>query len=485
MHTELTPNHVPLPTAPRGLADWVTHLREQDMPAFGHTVTAIHALVEDDSATANRLAGVILRDPATTTKVLRLANSAYFNVSNQGVSTISRAIVVLGFDAVAHMAIGLALVDATLRGGVRTRVEKELARCFLAASLARGVARMRGEGAIEEVFIAALLSRIGEMAFWCFGGAQANMLDTQLSDIADCAEDLASQQAVLGFRLPRLSLQLAREWHLGSLLMEVLNGGARLPPRAQAVRHGLRVARAISLGDDNARLAQELEDLAIFVDRPADELQTEIAALAADAARLAAGFGVAGAVVPRLAPAATAPIAADPAPAISAAEQELGILRELSMLVASGGKFVDVIYLVAEGMLQVAGFARVVVALLSPDRKQLSGKIAIGKGSDALRARFTVALGICADAPFDRLIADGQARRFDRSRGPLMPKVSGAAGVAPISGQGRCVGVIYAERGDDAAALDDTCFHAFLHFAQYATLALNAGTPLAGKASPV
>jgi hypothetical protein len=36
------------------------------------------------------------------------------------------------------------------------------------------VIQRRGEQQGEQVFIAALLSRVGEMAFWCFGGERAS-----------------------------------------------------------------------------------------------------------------------------------------------------------------------------------------------------------------------------------------------------------------------------------------------------------------------
>ena len=119
MYPELTFDEIPpLPgAAPEGLSGWVAHVRELDMPAFGSTVAAIRGIVSDDSASAARLAAVILRDPAMTTKVLRLANSAYFNTSRQGVSTISRAIVVLGFDGVADHEVDLGPVA----GGDRRR----------------------------------------------------------------------------------------------------------------------------------------------------------------------------------------------------------------------------------------------------------------------------------------------------------------------------------------------------------------------------
>src|SRR5574337_1270393 len=112
---------------PSGAAEWIAHIRERDMPAFGATVAAVRKVTGDERASASRLAQVILQDAALTTKVLKLANSAFYNPTRQGVSTISRAIVLLGFDLVADIALGVSLVDALLAGGVRGRVVAEMA----------------------------------------------------------------------------------------------------------------------------------------------------------------------------------------------------------------------------------------------------------------------------------------------------------------------------------------------------------------------
>ncbi len=100
------------------------------MPAFARTVDALRRIVGDERASASALAQVILKDAPMTTKVLRLANSAYFNHAHQGINTVSRAIVVLGFDPVAQLALSVALIDALLGGGVRSRVHQEMARSF-------------------------------------------------------------------------------------------------------------------------------------------------------------------------------------------------------------------------------------------------------------------------------------------------------------------------------------------------------------------
>lgn len=443
------------------------------MPAFGNTVEAVRGIVSDESASASKLASVILRDQAMTTKILRLANSAYFNASRQGVSTISRAIVVLGFDVVADMAVGLALIDGLLKGGVRERVTEEMARCFFAATLARGLARMRGEGRAEEVFIAALLSRVGEMAFWCFGAEQAEALSGQLPSEADDAAVESVQQAVLGFRLRQLSVQLAREWHLGTLLQDALDPAGRPPPLVESIRHGHAIARAVTSGWDSGAMRAALANTATFVRVPAEELNQEIMRMSREAADLAADYGARDAARAIPVP-AQAEAVAPAAPEMTPAERQLHILRELSMHIMSGGSFADAVYLACEGILQGVGFQRVVVALVTPNRRQVVGKYALGEGSDGLARRFVFTLGTASDDPIDTVISSLQPTRADHARGRLQNAGNGGAYcMAPIVGQGRCIGLVFAER-DAVGTIADDAFYAFAHFVQHMSMALQS-----------
>ncbi|MCB1960508.1 MAG: HDOD domain-containing protein [Rhodocyclaceae bacterium] len=480
MFPELTFDEFPPapPAGPQGLSGWVAHVRELDMPAFGSTVMAIRSIVSDDDASASRLAAVILRDPAMTTKVLRLANSAYFNTSRQGVSTISRAIVVLGFNGVADMAIGLALVDALLKGGVRTRVVDELSRCFFAATVARGLARMRSDAHAEEIFIAALLSRVGDMAFWCFGGAQAEALDRQLPSGCDAAQVQTIEHQVLGFRLRQLSLQLAREWHLGTLLHDVLDPAGRSNPQVDAIRLGHAVAQGVVAGWESPAFRAALREAAQFVNQSEASLREEIVSLAKAAARLATDYGatdVAGQI----------PVAADPPvsemppmPVPDPAERQLHILRELSVLIFEGGSFADAVCLACEGILQGVGFARVVVAMVTPNRAQVVGKYGLGDGGEAIRKRFVFTLGSHPGDPIDLAFANLRPQRLGGQRGRLADVAgAGPACLAPIVGHGRCIGMVYAERERGQPPVDDDTFHAFAHFVQHLTMAVPAPRP--------
>lgn len=473
----------PVPArTPREPAEWVAHIRDQDMPALGATVALVHAVTEDESATTDRLAQVILQDAAMTAKVLKLANSAFYNPARQPISTISRAIVVLGFDVVAEIAIGIHLVDSLLSGGVRQRVRDEMARGFHAAVQARAIASMRRDGRSEEVFIAALLSRVGEMAFWCFGGQAAQRLDDVLQTSEQSAED--TQMAVLGFRLRQLSAGLAREWKLGALLQSVLEGGPRPSPAEQAIRFGQRLAAELENGWESPAMGRVLGEVAGFAGVPEEQLREAIAANCREAARIAIDYG-AGEAAPRI------PLAGQVAPEHDAAGEEpaeptpqlqLRILRELSGRIATGARLSEILQLVLEGVYRGVGFDRVLFALLTPNRRQLVAKTGLGAGVEALRQRFIFSLDDTPGDLFDEFFRNPRALRIDPAR-PLpgfaldrLQLISNAklACIAPILIQGRPIGLFYADRLNPARGIDDETFEAFQLFVQQVSLAVIA-----------
>lgn len=472
------------PREPRAPQDWVVHIREQEMPAFGATVAAVHRVTGDEQASAGRLAQVILQDAALTTKVLKLANSAYYNPTRQPISTISRAIVVLGFNVVVEIAIGVVLVDALLAGGVRQRVVAEMARCFHAAVQARALLQLRKERFGEEVFIAALLARVGEMAFWCFGGGVAQRLDALLA--AGTLTPDEAQQTALGFNLRQLSLGLAREWRLGSLLVDVLEGRSRPGVEEQAVLLAHRLAAAVEKGWDSPVVAPLVESLAGFTGEPDDVVREALASSAAEAARIAACYGAGEAS--RLIP-VPIPTAVDTAAADEVGEADpllqLRILREISGRIAAGATLGEVLEMVLEGIYRAVGFERVLFALLTPNRQQLVGKAALGQGAESLSQRFIFTLDQVADDVFNAFFRNPRVLNLGPGLTPAgidagrLEAVSGMrfACIAPILAQGRAIGLFYADRPHARSAIDRDSVDSLLLFSQQVSLAVARNAP--------
>ncbi len=76
-------------------------------------ITNILTLVQKSSSSARDVAAYISRDQAISSAVLKIANSAYYNLSGK-VEAIDRVVVVLGFETVKNLALGTS-VFSTLK----------------------------------------------------------------------------------------------------------------------------------------------------------------------------------------------------------------------------------------------------------------------------------------------------------------------------------------------------------------------------------
>jgi HD-like signal output (HDOD) protein len=84
---------------------------KSDFPALSESVSAINKIANSETESIDKLSNTILKDFALTNKLLRLVNSAYFRPAGGGISTVSRAVIVLGFEAVRNIAITVLLFE--------------------------------------------------------------------------------------------------------------------------------------------------------------------------------------------------------------------------------------------------------------------------------------------------------------------------------------------------------------------------------------
>lgn len=468
---------------------WVHRIRDEEMPIFGHTVQQIVSVAEDDEAPAADLARVILQDASMTARVLKLANTIYYNPREQGISTVSRAVVVLGFNTVHNMCLSIALVDSFVHGSARDRMTRELARSIHAAVQARTIAIERDDPSPEEVFIATLLLHLGELAFWCFSGEVGDELDAVMQQPGYTPEQ--AQDEVLGFRLKKLTLSLAREWRLHELLRETLSDPKRAGTRAETVLLSHELAEAAEEhGWNDPKTTEVTERIAKLSGKPEKETRAMLHQNAREAAHIAGVFGAASA-------AKVIPIphqyAAEAEEVIEEADEQppypepdgmlqLKILRELAMLLEKGGTFNLVMELVLEGIYRGVGTDRTLFALLTQDKQSLRAKYALGEGGDGLTQRFHFSWAERQNIFFQSM-ADSRCFWYDPVKYPeLQPLVTGSVTgvvgrvpfyVCPIVVNGRAIGVFYADRGLSGRELDEEGFESFQHFTKEANMGLS------------
>lgn len=200
---------------------------KSDFPALSDSVSAINKLTSSENENAASLSETILKDYALTNKILRLVNSAYYRQAGGGnISTVSRAVIVLGFDTIRNIAITVLLFEHMQD---KANV-KELKETFLRANLAGLLARESSHGALlgrqrEEAFICALFHGLGQLlAQYYFPEEVAEI--AKLMEFKKLSERAAAIQ-VLGIALEDLGIGIAGSWGFPKAIVESMR---RLPP---------------------------------------------------------------------------------------------------------------------------------------------------------------------------------------------------------------------------------------------------------------
>lgn len=503
------------------LQQWTRELAQNQMPVFAQTANTIAKSADDEDSSARQLAQQILQDVSMTTRLLRMANSSHFNPSGGKITTISRAIILLGFNVVRDLCLSIAVVDTFLEGPHRELATAEMALSFHAAMQARGLAEISGQRNAEEVFIATLLSHLGELAFLCFSPKLDPIAVSSL--VAARRRDPSKREEVereqLGFPIRELTAALNREWRLSPLLGSALDPRSAKNDATDTIGFGRELAELLHSGAPEASLQACVQKIAKRLGVDALQLRQQVALNARAAIDTVNRLGAPSAakLIPQLqaepatttpasthrsaSPAAAPPVAGHapsagttasngvgeaferPQPAdpwhAGDSELQLGILRDLSHLLVETRPSVAVLMeLILEGVLRGVGMDRVIFALLTPDRKHLRAKSMLCVDGHT-SVPFEFALQPPGASLFERLLRSGESLWIGNPKSqvnldPALRQLSGGHCFAmPLAVGGTPIGLLYADRRVSARPLSEELFTQFKLFGQQARLGLS------------
>lgn len=475
---------------PRTLDQWVRLISDEEMPVFAHTARHVAGLASSAITSSGDLARVVLMDSAMTTRVLRMANSAYYNPGVKRITTVSRGIVILGFETVRSIALSIAMVDTLLRGNRHDRLVMEMAHAFHAAVQARSFAEKRGDPAPEEVFIAALLFRLGAMAFWCFPHGYDEALDAAL---ADAHQPMKAERAILGFALKDLTAALNREWNLSELLGHTFDGRHSHDARVKIIEVASGLATSVSEHDwDSAQTRKLIARATELTGCSEEEMVRLVHDNARQAVHAATDYGaevaarqiplpnVAGPYVPAAPPPAERPV--DP-------DFQLRILREISAMLSERVDVNGLLGMILEGIFRGIAMDNAVLALIASDSAALKAKYVLGVAGGIVGNQFDFAIDGGDGNPIIQILNSGEpvwARRgSSRWRQCQASDLVGCLGDAeffafPIHVGGRPRGMFYADRGRTGRVLDERDFDSFRHLCEQAVIGLAVAGPRGG-----
>ncbi len=133
----------------------------RNLPPLPEVTRQLLAIMRDEASSANDVAKVLSSDQALAGKVLKLANSSFYGVPNE-VTTISRAVVIMGFTGIRNMALGLGSAAALRKMDSKVDMNAFWAHAMANAAAAQVLAPyMQRRMDPEEAFLAGLMHDIG------------------------------------------------------------------------------------------------------------------------------------------------------------------------------------------------------------------------------------------------------------------------------------------------------------------------------------
>src|SRR5476651_2836050 len=119
---------------------WARTRQQGDMPGFAKAISAILGAMRGEDEQEFNMTRTVLSDPVLTQKVLRLANSGMYSAFGQHVNTVSKAVLVLGTEAIGHLALGLKLIEELAASSTDSTIAHiEMEKAVLAGIVAQQI----------------------------------------------------------------------------------------------------------------------------------------------------------------------------------------------------------------------------------------------------------------------------------------------------------------------------------------------------------
>lgn len=181
----------------------------------------VNELINDPTSCAADLGRVVEKDQALTSKLLRLANSAFYSFPGR-IETITRAITIIGFKQLKDLVLAISVREAFNEFGKDSPVNmKNFWQHSIGCGIAsRVLAVYRGELIAESFFIAGLLHDFGRLIL-------LEIYPKKFKEVHETAkkENLSVEeveQTIFGFTHADVGAELVKAWNLSEALSEAI-----------------------------------------------------------------------------------------------------------------------------------------------------------------------------------------------------------------------------------------------------------------------
>lgn len=271
----------------KDVAAWIAYFDQADIPVLARTQAELARLKRDeDNLNGRELADVIMHDPLMTVKVLRYLQAHHSKRQAMEITTIARALMMLGTTPFFRHFARLPTVETTLHKHPEALdgVMRSMSRARHAAVYAQDWSMVRHDIESDEVTLAALLRDLAEILMHCFAPDIMQIIRSHMR-AEPGLRSADAQLRVLGFRGLDLQMGLAEHWHLPALLRQLMDEENARMPRARNVSLACRLARHSAATWFDPALPDDYAQIAALLNMDAAEVQERIQRVTLKAAR--------------------------------------------------------------------------------------------------------------------------------------------------------------------------------------------------------
>ena len=218
-----------------------------DLPIFSASVNRVQLVGSDPDSDAMGLAIEVLKDANLTTKVLKLANSSYYNRGVAKIGALSRAIVMLGFDTVKSTVLTMKMIESFQYEHRDIDMNSMLVNAYMSAGFVRELANECGIKDVESSYVCGLLHNLGEVV-------TAYTLPDKYMEMQELVSQknltwIEAQKKVLGIPLLKIGKRIIESWEFPDTIVNTI--APHTPSKQLTVRDKVGVNRSLASISNN------------------------------------------------------------------------------------------------------------------------------------------------------------------------------------------------------------------------------------------
>ncbi|MBX9870504.1 MAG: HDOD domain-containing protein [Burkholderiaceae bacterium] len=472
---------------------------KSDFPALSGSVTRIQSISSSDRESVATLTNEILKDVALTNKLLRLVNTPQYTRGGP-ISTVSRAVTLVGFNGVRTMALSLVLLEHMQDKAHANLLKEEFLRSLMAGAIAAELSPPRSEEG-EEAFLGAMFQNLGRLLTEYYFPEEARAIRALMGGKEPMPEVNATI-TVLGLSYEQLGVGISKAWNLPETIQHCIRKPGGTPPASppkeaserlrwialaanemadallqheagaamgKVVQAGQRYARCMGL--DNKGLEQATQRARDKLAEMARAIDFKVAPESA-AARLLQSTPAAG-----LSPVpesgfhdsvasyelhATQPVTPEQVAALARESQHVAEMlaagiQDITNAMVEDFKLPDILRMILETMFRAMQFRQIVFCMRDPKQDALTGRFGLGPGVERIVKSFRIPLhpenadffaAVCSKGA-DTMIGDASEARVANRLPDWYRETIHAPTflLLPLMLKGAPFGLIYADKG--------------------------------------